>query len=166
MNESPSILRVEPPWLLLLAQQVRKIGANRMVALATAMIVTLSVAFTSFSLVVFQGYIDLLGIGICIGVPLLIFPLPAKIFFSMFLKLQEAEEELRAKNLSLENALCQVKTLSGLLPICCSCKKIRDDNGYWNELEHYFSEHSDLQLSHGFCPECVERLYPELHSQP
>lgn len=148
----------------MLTKQLTRFGANTMVMIVTAVIVALSVSITSIALMVFQGYIDLLGIAICIGAPILIFPIPAKLFFSMFLKLQKTEEELRAKNLSLENALREVKTLSGLLPICCCCKKIRDDNGYWNEVEQYFNDHSDLQLTHGFCPECVERLYPELIS--
>ncbi|MGC2048420.1 MAG: PAS domain-containing protein [Gallionella sp.] len=62
----------------------------------------------------------------------------------------------------LQKALQKVKTLSGLLPICSSCKKIRDDTGYWNILEQYISEHSDAEFTHGLCPECVRRLYPNL----
>lgn len=61
----------------------------------------------------------------------------------------------------LKKALEEIKTLSGFLPICASCKKIRDDRGYWNELERYISEHSEAQFSHGLCPECAEKLYPE-----
>ena len=61
----------------------------------------------------------------------------------------------------LTDALTQVKTLSGLLPICASCKKIRNDNGYWEAVETYISEHSDADFTHGICPECVQRLYPE-----
>jgi hypothetical protein len=55
-----------------------------------------------------------------------------------------------------------VKTLSGLLPICSSCKKIRDDRGYWNRLEIYLQAHSDARLTHGICPECADQLYPEI----
>jgi PAS domain S-box-containing protein len=61
----------------------------------------------------------------------------------------------------LQKALHQVKTLSGLLPICSSCKKIRDDKGYWNSLEKYIGEHSDAEFSHGICPECAQKLYPK-----
>ncbi len=60
----------------------------------------------------------------------------------------------------LQQALQDVKTLSGLLPICSSCRKVRDDQGYWNNLEQYISEHSGAEFSHGICPECAERLYP------
>ncbi len=61
----------------------------------------------------------------------------------------------------LEGALAEVKQLSGLLPICCSCKKIRDDKGYWQTLEKYISEHSQAQFSHSLCKECAFELYPE-----
>lgn len=62
----------------------------------------------------------------------------------------------------LQAALAQVKTLSGLLPICASCKKIRDDTGYWTQLETFVMEHSNAEFSHSLCSECVEKLYPEL----
>lgn len=61
----------------------------------------------------------------------------------------------------LQQALAEVKTLSGLLPICASCKKIRDDGGYWRQVESYFQAHSDVSFSHGICPDCVKVLYPE-----
>lgn len=62
----------------------------------------------------------------------------------------------------LQQALVDIKTLSGLLPICASCKKIRDDKGYWNQIENYISEHSAAVFSHSICPECFKRLYPYL----
>lgn len=60
-----------------------------------------------------------------------------------------------------EEARAEVKVLSGMLPICMSCKKIRDDQGYWNQLESYIHEHSDAVFSHGMCPECMKIHYPE-----
>jgi len=62
----------------------------------------------------------------------------------------------------LQNALSQVKKLSGLLPICSHCKKIRDDQGYWNQIEQYIDERSEAQFSHGLCPDCMRELYPDL----
>jgi PAS domain-containing protein len=62
----------------------------------------------------------------------------------------------------LEDALAEVKTLSGLLPICASCKKIRDDHGYWHQLEQFVTTHSGAQFSHGICPDCAHKLYPDL----
>jgi integral membrane sensor domain MASE1 len=61
----------------------------------------------------------------------------------------------------LQEALASVKTLSGLLPICSSCKRIRDDHGYWTQVERYLTEQTGAQFSHGLCPECFRTLYPE-----
>ncbi len=63
---------------------------------------------------------------------------------------------------SLRTALANIKTLQGLLPICSSCKKIRDDQGYWKQIETYIHQHSDVEFSHGLCPECLTQLYPDL----
>lgn len=69
------------------------------------------------------------------------------------------EKELNAK---LIEAMSHIKQLRGLLPICANCKKIRNDQGYWEQVETYFQEHSDVAFTHGFCPECVRKLYPEV----
>jgi CheY-like chemotaxis protein len=63
----------------------------------------------------------------------------------------------------LEHALLQVKKLSGLLPICASCKRIRDDQGGWQQIEDYIAAHSEADFSHGICPQCARRLYPDIH---
>jgi PAS domain S-box-containing protein len=62
----------------------------------------------------------------------------------------------------LHDALANVKSLSGLLPICASCKKIRDDKGYWSQVESYVEKHSDATFTHGICPDCIKKLYPDL----
>ena len=62
----------------------------------------------------------------------------------------------------LQAALKEVQQLSGFIPICSSCKNIRDDEGYWNDIENYISEHSAAQFSHGICPDCAKRLYPDM----
>jgi hypothetical protein len=62
----------------------------------------------------------------------------------------------------LKEALNEVKTLSGLLPICASCKKIRDDKGYWNQIESYIASHLNVKFSHGLCPDCAKKLYPDI----
>ncbi|MBF9018990.1 MULTISPECIES: hypothetical protein [unclassified Oceanispirochaeta] len=73
------------------------------------------------------------------------------------------KDNLYAKTLkdkiSLEQALSEIKTLKGIVPICAHCKKIRDDKGYWNFLESYIEKHSDASFSHGLCPECADELY-------
>ncbi len=71
-----------------------------------------------------------------------------------------AEEERERLIHELQEALGEIKTLSGMLPICANCKKIRDDKGYWNQIEVYISEHSEAEFSHGICPECKEKFYP------
>jgi hypothetical protein len=55
----------------------------------------------------------------------------------------------------------QVKQLSGMLPICASCKKIRNDSGYWQQIETYIRDHSEVEFSHSICPDCVAKLYPD-----
>jgi AmiR/NasT family two-component response regulator len=70
--------------------------------------------------------------------------------------------ELRRLNAELEDALAQVRALQGMLPICASCKKIRDDEGYWHQVEVYIRDHSEAEFSHGICPDCYQRLYPNL----
>ena len=69
--------------------------------------------------------------------------------------------ELRRLNNELKMALDNVKVLSGLLPICANCKKIRDDKGYWEAVDGYFTKHSDVHFTHGICPDCIEKFYPE-----
>ncbi len=76
--------------------------------------------------------------------------------------LRRMSEVLEIKKSALEKALTKVKQLSGLLPICASCKNIRDDKGYWSQIELYISEHSEAEFSHGLCPDCAKTLYPKL----
>jgi hypothetical protein len=72
---------------------------------------------------------------------------------------KQAQAEKDKLIAELKSALNEVKTLSGLLPICASCKKIRDDRGYWNQIESYIREHSEAEFSHSICPECAHKLY-------
>ena len=65
--------------------------------------------------------------------------------------------------IELQEALEKVKVLSGLLPICASCKDIRDDRGYWKQVEVYIQDHSEAAFTHSICPDCTKRLYPKLH---
>ncbi len=74
-----------------------------------------------------------------------------------------AAEQQREKVIQdLKKALSQVKQLSGLLPICSHCKKIRDDKGYWNQIEEFMHKHSDVRFSHGICQECAKKNYPDM----
>jgi hypothetical protein len=80
-------------------------------------------------------------------------------------KIKQADKEKSEVIAELQKALKKVKTLSGFLPICASCKKIRDDKGYWNQIEVYISEHSEAEFSHGICPECAQKLYPDIYNE-
>lgn len=78
------------------------------------------------------------------------------------LERKTAQQKAESTAAQLEEALAQVKTLGGLLPICASCHKIRDDQGYWNRIEKFIQERSDVKFSHGICPECKDKLYGNL----
>jgi hypothetical protein len=73
----------------------------------------------------------------------------------------KAEREREKIIEDLSDALAHVKELGGLLPICSNCKKIRDDEGYWSQIEEYISRHTHAEFSHGICPDCVQKLYPD-----
>lgn len=77
------------------------------------------------------------------------------------LMLQASEERYRKMSEELQEALNKVRTLTGLLPICSACKKIRDDHGRWEHVESFIRERSEAQFTHGICPECARRLYPD-----
>jgi PAS domain S-box-containing protein len=79
---------------------------------------------------------------------------------------RQAEKEKDSLIAELKKAMGKVKMLSGLLPICASCKKIRDDKGYWNQIEAYIRTHSEAEFSHGICPECAQKLYSNLLDPP
>ncbi len=81
------------------------------------------------------------------------------------LKLRDAVRERDKLIVELTDTLKRIKQLRGLIPICSHCKKIRDDKGYWNQLEAYIRDHSEAEFSHGICPECARILYPELYKK-
>jgi phosphoserine phosphatase RsbU/P len=78
-------------------------------------------------------------------------------------RLIEMQDALADKVEELHRHIEQIKTLRGILPICANCKKIRDDSGYWNQVEAYFRNHTDFEFSHCLCPACSKELYPEFH---
>jgi hypothetical protein len=85
----------------------------------------------------------------------------------LILEVREREKAEREKEIlirELQDTLAQVKTLKGLVPICSHCHRIRDDQGFWNKLEMYLSEHSGAEFSHGICPSCAKAHYPEFYS--
>jgi DNA-binding response OmpR family regulator len=77
------------------------------------------------------------------------------------LRIREGEAEREKLIRELQEALTKVKTLSGFLPICMSCKKIRNDKGYWEQVEVYIRDHCEAEFSHGICPDCMKKIYPD-----
>lgn len=82
-------------------------------------------------------------------------------FNSMVVKLDEKDRALKEKIEELEEALSNIKTLKGLIPICAYCKQVRDDQGYWSKVETYLSKHSEAEFSHGICKPCGDKLLEE-----
>ncbi|MFA5182501.1 MAG: PAS domain S-box protein [Syntrophales bacterium] len=78
---------------------------------------------------------------------------------------KHAAEALEEERRRLQQSLDEVRTLRGIVPICANCKKIRDDKGYWNQVEKYVSEHTDAEFSHGICPDCAKKLYPDIYEE-
>lgn len=83
--------------------------------------------------------------------------------FDDMVELRRLNNELHFRNEELESALTKIKTLSGLLPICAGCKKIRDDDGYWQDVAVYIRDHSEAEFSHGLCPDCAQELFPDYY---
>lgn len=92
-------------------------------------------------------------VGVCLA---------ASIAFFTVRHVLKVEKTLQQERNELQKALSEIKTLSGMLPICSSCKKIRDDKGYWNQIELYIRERSEAEFSHSICPNCAEKLYGQL----
>ncbi len=78
-------------------------------------------------------------------------------------KRRKAEKKTKKLIQQLQEALSKVKLLSGIIPICSSCKKIRDDKGYWKQIELYIRDHSEANFTHGVCPDCYKRFYPDIY---
>ena len=76
-------------------------------------------------------------------------------------KLLDKNQELRKNQAELREALDNIKTLRGFIPICAHCKKVRDDEGFWKQVELYITQHSEAKFSHGICPDCAKKNYPD-----
>ena len=90
-----------------------------------------------------------------------------KVLYSLINDISERktyEQEREQLIMKLEQALAEIKILRGILPICATCKKIRDDTGYWNQIETYIRAHSEVEFTHGICPECERKYYSGLNT--
>jgi hypothetical protein len=85
------------------------------------------------------------------------------VFFGVLVGyLRDLMHKYKGASENLARAISEVKKLSGLLPMCANCKKIRNDEGYWQQVEDYITKHTEAEFSHGLCPDCAKKLYPEL----
>jgi hypothetical protein len=117
---------------------------------------------TILSFMVDGGKALALHLVIATVIPLLIAPPMSLIFISVLNQIDEAEQKNAQLVVELQAALAKAKTLSGLLPICASCKKIRDDAGYWHQVEIYIRDHAEVDFSHGLCPDCQNDLAAQI----
>lgn len=112
------------------------------------------------------------GVGAYLTKPIDPITMQRSIIISMarhqdLMQMSKLYKEIKQKNEILEKKLAEIKVLQEILPICANCKKIRDDNGYWKQVDQYMNEYAHIEFSHGICPECMQLLYPEyLHKSP
>jgi hypothetical protein len=142
---------------------IRKLGPIKATLLITFVAVFISVSITTVSvLIVYDASVLPFGIILSMLLPGTISPVIAYFFFRLLAQVEQAQREKEAAILELQVALANVKRLSGLLPICASCKNIRDDEGYWHQVEVYIHTHTEVDFSHSICPDCIQKLYPAL----
>lgn len=127
----------------------------------TLFVIFVASIFTYLFLYFYQGFVDAPGYLLPLALPIVLIFYPSFLFFGMYVRTENAENRLREKNKELKKAMDEIVELSGLLPICSSCKNIRDDKGYWNQIESYLSEKSGIEFSHSICPDCAKKLYPK-----
>lgn len=116
-----------------------------------------------------EDFIDwLMGMAVAIVLIIIIFRYVGRLQSRLEQEIivrKQAEEEREKNIVELQKALAEVKVLQGIIPICASCKKIRDDKGFWQQVEVYIRDHSEVEFSHGLCPECLKKLYPEFYEE-
>ena len=136
-------------------------------------LIVVSIVLTIFSEIAFTFYVSVYGASNLVGhlfkivsffliyqaVIVATLTTPYQSLFREVVEKEKAKERVIGE---LEDALQQVKLLEGFLPICACCKHIRDDKGYWTQIEQYISERSDVQFSHGLCPKCAKEFYPDV----
>ncbi len=142
---------------------IRRLGPIKATLLITFVAIFISVSITTVSiLIVYNANVLSFGIILAILLPGTITPVITYTFFRLLAQVEQAQREKEAAILELQAALANVKRLSGLLPICASCKNIRDDKGYWHQVEVYIHTHTEADFSHSICPDCIRKLYPAL----
>ena len=147
----------------MLRQLVRRLGVIGITVLITILSVLTSViARAIIALVTGDGKLLPSQLLIATLIPFIIAPIMSIIFARLLKQIDESEQKNAQLVSELQKALAKAKTLSGLLPICASCKKIRDDAGYWHQVEVYIRDHTEVDFSHGLCPDCGDDLTAQI----
>ena len=141
----------------------------RMVGVATLFIMAVHIGFPSYARTLLPAVVIAIGgeTAILLSVDRAAFEgsrviVPLVLGFAEYIAILGSAYYLRSRYQTYK-AISQIKTLRGMLPICASCKKIRDDQGYYQQVEGYISEHSEVKFSHDICPECTRELYPDIN---
>jgi len=140
----------------MLISVLRKYGLWKTILSISLSLSLITTFLVSLVLFIVQGYIEFFAFLISFSFPFFTTPLLITGFSSLLLKYDKAQIKLNEKNKKLEDAVAKVEILSRLLPICSYCKKIRDDEGYWNQIEEYLSENIEINFEEEFCPSCKE----------
>ena len=143
----------------MLRQYIRKLGVVRtgIVITVTSMLISVSIRIIIW-LVSGNDSNLITNLIISASVPLIIAPVMSYFFIGLLAEIDAAEKKNATLVIELKKASETTKTLSGLLPICATCKKIRDDAGYWHQVEVYIRDHAEVDFSHGLCPDCVQDM--------
>ena len=141
---------------------VRRLGVAGTSILIIVVSVLVSVTIRIVISLTMDGHIIMNDIYIAASIPFIIAAFMSVIFVNLIKKVDEAEQNNARLVADLQEALAKAKTLRGLLPICASCKKIRDDVGYWHQVEVYIRDHAEVDFSHGLCPDCGSDLSAQI----
>ena len=129
-----------------------RIGTFRTTVILTISVIVIAVAVTTVTWSIVDSDSVAVGNYLAIVIAGILTPIVTLMFSAVVIKLQSSNDELK-------HALSEVKELQSLLPICAACKKIREDDGYWLQIEGYISKHTKTEFSHSICPDCQEELY-------
>ena len=144
---------------------LKKLGLHRATFLFTFMTLAGADGFVLFSLRYFHEPVSALPFMLALVCCLVYSPVPFYVAYRIIEDLDESADNLEAINRNLTATLREVRALKDLLPLCPSCKKVKDDKGYWRQVESYLSQRAQLEFSHGLCPECVQ-VYLKKMEQP
>ncbi|MBI5494851.1 MAG: hypothetical protein HY904_07460 [Deltaproteobacteria bacterium] len=143
----------------MIVQLLRWAGRWRATALMTALVCGASVSLEAALRFLTGRDLEPRATLMALAIPALVAAPNIAAHFKVILRLERTRELLAESNAALAKALSEVKELHGLLPICSSCKQIRDEEGNWHAVEAYVSHRSKAHFTHGFCPACAKRLY-------